>query len=269
MPSRIRPAGAHPCITLTTDFGDQDGYVGAMKGVLLDINPRLTLVDLTHQIPPQDIRAAAFVLLTAFASFPPGTIHVVVVDPGVGTARRLVAARMARWLFLAPDNGVLDLVRRREGLRHAVAITNRRYAATAISATFHGRDLLAPAAAHLSRGLPLERLGPAVRSMRPLDLPAPHAVGPGRQRGAVIYSDRFGNLITNLTLPATTARGTCAIHHRQRTYPVLRTYATAPENAILALVGSSGFVELAVRNGSARRRLHARVGDPVELRQAS
>ena len=268
MPSRLRPAAAHPpCITLTTDFGDQDGYVGAMKGVLLSINPRLTLVDLTHQIPPQNIRAAAFVLLAAYASFPPGTIHLVVVDPGVGTTRRLIAARLGRWTFVAPDNGVLDLVRRREESRQAVAITNRRYAAERPSATFHGRDVLAPAAAHLSLGLPLARLGPAVRLMRPIDLPAPRVLDDGGTRGTIIHSDRFGNLITNLRLPSARSRGSWAVGYRRRIYPVLRTYATAPENAILALVGSSGFVELAARNASACARLRARIGDPVTLRQ--
>ena len=259
-------SASHPCITVTTDFGEQDGYVGAMKGAILRINPRATLVDVTHQIPPQDIRAAAWVLRSAYASFPAGTIHVVVVDPGVGTARRLVAARMGAWTFLAPDNGVLDLVRRREGLQRAVAITDRRYANATISRTFHGRDILAPAAAHLSRGVPLDRLGPRIATLRPLSWPAPRRLAGGRQRGAIVHIDRFGNLITNMTLPAAARNEAWMVRHRRRTHPVARTYAGAHRNAILALVGSSGFVELAVRDGSAQARLHARVGEAVELR---
>ncbi len=257
---------SHRCISLTTDFGTQDGYVGAMKGVLLSMNPRLTIVDITHDIPPQDIRTAAFALLTAYATFPPGTIHVVVVDPDVGTTRRLIAARLGPWTFVAPDNGVLDVVRRREGLRAAVTITNTRYARRPISATFHGRDILAPAAASLSRGLPLERLGPPLTSLQPLALPLAHPTADGGQRGVILHGDHFGNLITNLTAPgASRHRGWC-VHYRRRRFPLVRTYASAARNAILALVNSSGWIELAVRDGSAHRRVRARIGDPVELR---
>lgn len=261
----IRP---RPCLTLTTDFGDQDGYVGAMKGAILRIHPRAILVDITHGIPPQDVRAAAFVVLSAYAAFPPGAIHLVVVDPGVGTPRRLVAARLGQWTFLAPDNGVLDLVRRREGWRQAVAITNRRYAHAAISRTFHGRDILAPAAAYLARGLPLRRLGPSIAALHPLAWPTVRRLPDGGQRGVVVHVDRFGNLITNLTLPAGASAG-WVLRHRRDDYPVAKTYADAPRNAILALAGGSGFVELAARNGSARARLQARRGDAVELRRAS
>ena len=255
----------HPCITLTTDYGDQDGYVAAMKGAILRIAPRATLVDVTHHIPPQDICAAAFILLSAYAAFPPGTMHVVVIDPGVGTARRLVAAQMGRWTLLAPDNGVLDLVRRREGLRRAVAITNRRYAHPMISATFHGRDILAPAAAHLACGVPLSRLGPSIAALQPLAWPQARRAADGGQRGAIVYADRFGNLITNLTAPTTTSPGRWVVRYRRRAYPLTETYAGAARNAILALAGSSGCVELAVREGSAQARLRARRGDPVTL----
>lgn len=269
MAGRPHARAPHGCISLTTDFGDQDGYTGAMKGVLLSINPRLTIVDLTHQIPPQDIRAAAVVLCTAYAAFPPGTIHLVVVDPGVGTTRRLIAARLGVWTFVAPDNGVLALVRRREALHAAVAITNTRYARRPISATFHGRDILAPAAAHLSRGLPLARLGPAMASLQPLDVPTAQPTAGDGQRGVIIHSDRFGNLLTNLTAPRRARGRSWCVHHHRRTYPLVDTYAAVARNAILALVGSSGWIELAVRDGSARRRLRAHPGDPVALRPQS
>ena len=251
------------CITLTTDYGEQDGYVGALKGAILQVHPAAHIVDITHAIPPQDIRTGAFVLCTVYAAFPKHTIHVAVVDPEVGTPRALVAARLGHWTFVAPDNGLLSLVGLREPLRQAVELRNRRYARPTISATFHGRDILAPAAAHLARGLALERLGPALRSLRTLTWPAVRRDAQGRLHGRIIHSDRFGNLITNLTLPPSPRRTAWSVRYRHRVWPVRTAYAEVPDDAILALVGGSGVVELARRNGSAHAALHARIGDPV------
>ena len=254
-----------PCITLTTDFGTADGYVGAMKGTILRVHPRAVIVDITHDIPPQDVRAAAFVLASVYAHFPPGTVHVVVVDPTVGTGRRLVAAALGSWTFVAPDNGVLTVVACRERARRLVHITNRSYAGPTISTTFQGRDILAPAAAHLARGVALHRLGPPLASLHTLAWPAPRPLPGGGRRGAIIYSDRFGNLITNLAMPAPSRVRSWQVRYRHRWIPLKSTYAAVPRNAILAVVGSAGLVELAMREGSARAHWRARIGERVDM----
>ncbi len=257
-----------PVITLTTDFGEHDWFVGTMKGVIAGINPAATVIDVTHAIPPGDIRAGAFALTAAFRFFPKGTVHVVVVDPGVGSSRRALAVRTATHVFVGPDNGVLSWALRTEKVLAAHALENTRYLFHPVSRTFHGRDVFAPAAAHLSRGLPIQKLGPAVSDFVRLAWPEPQIVR-GGLRGEVIYIDRFGNAITNLKGPSPTAerprsaqvfvRGKCVCH-------VAEFYGAVPAGAPVAVFGSTGFLELAINGGNAARSLHLRVGSQIVLR---
>jgi hypothetical protein len=264
-----------PIITLTTDFGLTDSYVAQMKGVILGIALDATLVDITHQVPPQDIVAGSAILADAVGAFPPDTIHLVVVDPGVGSERRAVAVETKGRgerpgpRFIAPDNGVLTGALQLFSLRRAVRLAERRFWRTDISHTFHGRDLFAPVAAHLSRGIELAEFGP------PLDwdlilLPANRPEVKGDEiRGHIVRTDSFGNLITNIDaslIPeelrprATVELGT------QRIPGISRFYGEQPTGAVLALFGSSGRLEIAIRDGHAGQTLAAWSGDEVVVR---
>ena len=263
-------------ITLTTDFGPGDAYVAAMKGVILSINPAATLVDISHDIRPQDVRQAAFILSMACPYFPPGTIHVAVVDPGVGTTRQAVILRTPQADFVAPDNGLLSYVLQDHGVSaderaglaprgslQAVAITEPRFWREPVSATFHGRDIFAPVAAHLSLGVPLSEFGEAIASLVVFPIPAPRRGADGTLRGSILHIDSFGNLITNIKerdLPGDTASltvtaGGKTIRGLSRTYGAGR--------GLLALIGSSGRLEIALRDGSAAALLHAGTGDEI------
>jgi len=255
-------------ITLTTDFGARDWFVGVMKGVVLGLHPRATIVDLTHDLPPGDVRAGAFALMAASQYFPNGTVHVAVVDPGVGGPRRALAVQTERFVFLGPDNGVLSWALRRERIRTIRVLENAKYFRSPLSSTFHGRDLFAPAAAHVSRGLPPARLGRAVRDFVSLPWPQP-VTSPGEVRGQVIYLDRFGNAITNLPaeLLAGAPRAHCQVTGRRTARaPLAAFYGAVPVNRPVAVVGSSGFLEMAVNGGSAARRFGLQVGDLVRVR---
>ena len=254
-----------PVIALTTDFGNGGPYVAAMKGVILGINPAVQLVDVSHEIGAQNIREAALCLAQVVPYFPRGTIHVVVVDPGVGTERRLLCVRMHEQVFLAPDNGVLSWAARGAKTIERIQIRESRFWRPDMSATFHGRDMLAPVAAHLSLGVAPHELGPAVPDW--VDIPWPPPTQSARRiEGEVLAIDRFGNLISNIggSEPGTEERGAvricCGGHTIER---VVRTYGDVGVGAVLALVGSSGLVEIAVRNGNAAHRLGATVGSPV------
>ncbi|HBY95291.1 MAG TPA: hypothetical protein DEP84_15285, partial [Chloroflexi bacterium] len=191
---------AGPLIVLTTDFGTADIYVGVMKGVIAGIAPTARVVDLTHEIRPQDVRHGAYSLSIAVPYFPPGTIFVTVVDPGVGSARRPVAIRTGGYIFVAPDNGVLSLVLREAPADAAVILAERRYQLPQISITFHGRDVFAPAGAHLAAGVPLEALGPALEPADLVMLPAPRRFHDehGVWHGEILHIDHFGNMVTSL-----------------------------------------------------------------------
>lgn len=273
---------AGPPIILTTDFGTADAYVGVMKGVILALDPTATIVDLTHQITPQSIRQAAFLLGTSYRFFPSGTIHVVVVDPGVGTDRRALLLVTPAARFLAPDNGVLSWVLRDHLGRppaepgrvpvppgcSAYQLTNPEYWLHPVSATFHGRDIFAPVAAHLSLGLPPEKLGPGVDDLAWLPTPGLTRQGDAIQ-GQVIATDRFGNLITNIDAKALTGATRVLVEIKgHRITHLERTYYQEddPEaGRLLALVGSHGFLEIAVRDGNAAVELRAGVGEPVSV----
>jgi S-adenosylmethionine hydrolase len=255
-------------ITLTTDFGLADSYVAAMKGVILRIAPRAVLVDITHLVPPQDVRRAGMVLRNAAPYFPAGTIHVAVVDPGVGSARRPIAVRTPLAIFVGPDNGLFTHVLADDtpARPHAIHLDNPQVWLPAVSHTFHGRDIFAPAAAHLAAGMPFEQVGTPIDD--PVLLPAAGAqrLPEGMIRGHVEAIDHFGNLISDV--PARwLAGGDWTVHIGGQDLPGLSaTYADVPPGAVLALIGSSGRLEVSVRDGHAARYLGVQPGEPIEVR---
>ncbi len=244
-----------PIVTLLTDFGTTDGYVGEMKGVILSHAPEAQLVDITHEIPPQDVEIGRLTLARVWRRFPPGTVHLAVVDPGVGSARDAIAAASDGRLLVGPDNGLLSPALLAAGA-HAVKLP----VSPTVSPTFHGRDVFAPAAGKLAAGVSLDALGPP--AMEPIIRRTPEArkLADGSLQGSIIAVDRFGNLVTNLM---GTRSGSIEISGC--TLPLRRTYADVDEGQPLALVGSSGLVEIAVRNGSAARVLGAARGQEVRL----
>lgn len=254
-------------ITLCTDFGWQDSYVAAMKGAILSIARDVTLVDLTHDIPRHAVRQAAFVLWSAARYFPVGAIHLVVVDPGVGSVRRAIAVRTERAVYVAPDNGVLSYVLREEPLQEAHELTERRYwRVPEASATFHGRDIFAPAAAHIANGVPLSAFGGAVTDPLRFELAIPRWTPEGELVGEAIHVDAFGNLVTDI--PAELLGGLGAIRVRigaHRIEGLSETYVSAERGALLALIGSHGNLEIAVREGSAAAATGAGVGATVRV----
>ncbi len=251
-----------PLVALTTDFGLEDPFVGVMKGVILGICPGARIVDLTHGIPPQDVLAGCLALGEAAPYFPPGTVHVAVVDPGVGSARAALAVRTPRFLFVAPDNGILSFLSPDEVLE-VRRLENPDLWLHPVSRTFHGRDVFAPVAAHLARGVPLAEVGPEHAELRRLHLPEP-VPEPGAVRGEVLGFDRFGNAVTNIRARDLPRPGR-AVEVAGRTVPLLGTYAEAPPGRPLALWGSWGRLEVSVRDGSARQVLGLGKGDPVRV----
>ena len=271
-----------PPIVLTTDFGLSDSYVGVMKGVILGINPHIAIIDLTHLIQPQNIRQAAFVLGTSHHYFPTGTVHVVVVDPGVGTQRKAVVLDTPRARLLAPDNGALSYVLadylehppERPGIAavppqcRAYQLTETQYWLHPVSNTFHGRDIFAPVAAHLSLGVQLDALGTPLSEL--VWLPAPQPVEEkGRILGQVIYSDHFGNLITNLPKRLIAPGSSAMVEIKDHCIAGLRTAfhhgSGEADGDLVALIGSHGYLEIAVPDGSAAALLNAGPGEPVKV----
>ena len=267
-------------ITLTTDFGIRDTYVGIMKGVILGINPNVQVVDLTHAIPPQDIYEAAFSIYAAHSYFPKGTIHVIVVDPGVGSDRRAIACRMDNAFFVCPDNGVLSyLLQSTEDevpqSINAVEIQNKAYYLPEVSNTFHGRDIFAPVAAHLSLGVPLEDIGPPVQRLVQLPIQAPELSG-NTLTGQIVKIDRFGNAITNISesaiagLESAPTEGISVYEIRigsVRLNRFNRAYAESGVGKPLAIIGSSGLLEIAINGGNAKESLELKWGDPVVIQK--
>lgn len=254
-------------ITLLTDFGHGSPYVAAMKGVILSINPAAVIVDLAHDVPPQDIRAGALLLEDVAPRFPPGTIHVAVVDPGVGTDRPIVYARIGHQAFVCPDNGLLSRLLLGARPARLFRLENPDYWLQPVSKTFHGRDIMAPVAARLSLGLDPALLGPPHAALVTLDWPAPRVL-PGRIEGHVLRVDAFGNLITDIPASLLAEVQAGLIHascRGQRAAAHVPTYAQAPPGALVSLIGSSDRVELAVAGGSAAARLGAAVGDAVHV----
>jgi S-adenosylmethionine hydrolase len=257
---------ATPIIAFLTDFGTRDHYVGAMKGAALSVCAEATLVDITHDIPPQDVFTGALELSAACPYFPSGTVFTAVVDPGVGSRRRGIAAEAGGFRFVGPDNGLLSVVLRDLGTASVVELTNPRYARPHVSNTFEGRDRFAPAAAWLARGVALADLGRAVHDRVELKVPG-SAVSGNQLWGEVLLTDRFGNLVTSID--RTTFDGFAGESPVQiavgphRLAGVVPTYADAPHAATCALFGSSGRLEIAVNAGSAAERLALSRGAPV------
>jgi len=254
-------------ITLTTDFGTRDWFVGAMKGVILAIHPRAQVVDITHEIPPGDVRAGAFALMAGCRHFPTGTVHVAVVDPGVGSRRRAVAVQTGNGIFIGPDNGVLSWALRREKIRRTHLLEQRKYFVEPVSRTFHGRDMFAPVAARVSRGLPVHQLGRELETVRHLPWPQPIKQG-AEVRGEIIHIDRFGNAITNIEAwqPAGKVAGTCVVEGRRGARCALAEfYRAVPAHHLVAVIGSCGLLEVAVNGGSAAQQFGLKIGDQAVL----
>ncbi len=252
-------------ITLTTDFGLRDSYVAEMKGVILSLAPETVLVDITHEVSPQSILEGALILASAFGFYPQGTIHLAVVDPGVGGPRRPLVVEAGGYLFVGPDNGLFSLALQKAGAFKAYEIRHRDYLRPEISPTFHGRDIFAPVAAHLARGLEPQRLGPPVSEIAVLDFPQPQQEG-SRILGQIIHVDHFGNLVTNIPLgllkSLPPSRLVVEVAGR-RILGLRRAYVEAPVGVLLALVGSHGFLEIAANRASAAATLEAGPGAPV------
>ncbi|HEY3225478.1 MAG TPA: SAM-dependent chlorinase/fluorinase [Planctomycetota bacterium] len=258
-----------PCIALLTDFGEADPYVGIMKGVILSINPEARIVDVSHAIPPQSVPGAGFHLGSCVPYFPDGTLFVAVVDPGVGTRRKILYGESKRHRFLAPDNGLLSLLDRADRIRSIRAVTARRYMRSEISNTFHGRDIFAPVAAWLSLGIPAERLGPRVRRMKRPDVEAPRPLKNGSIVGQVIAWDRFGNLITDIPASAIRDPKRSVISLAGETITgVSKTYGNGKPGELLAVIGSAGTLEIVRVEGSAGATLFVKPKDRVTVTPA-
>lgn len=275
-------SAAPPIVTLTTDFGTADGYVAAMKGVMLAVEPRLTLVDVSHDVPPQNVAHGSFVLAEATRHFPAGAVHLAVVDPGVGGSRKPLLLVTPDACYVAPDNGLLTRVLACYSQFHdpgaefqspirgplppgcrAFELANPRFRLSEVSRTFHGRDVFAPAAAHLSKGVPPEEFGPPLAEVVWLNVPPPTQSG-GEIEGRVVHVDRFGNLITNIALDDGVGRAVVEIEGL-RIQGLSRSYEES--NGVLAIVGSHGTVEIAVRDGNAAHQYGADVGAKVRVRR--
>ncbi len=268
---------SRPIVTLTTDFGTADGYVGALKGVILSIAPQARLVDITHQVSPQAVRHAAHTLVTAVPCFPAGSVHLVVVDPGVGGGRRAMALATPQALFVGPDNGLFTPFLGQRLV--CVELNDPAYHRSPVSQTFHGRDIFAPAAAHLANGVPLARLGAELTD--PLTLPGLESQAQkqpdGGLAGQVIHVDHFGNLVTNIRSLAWQEGAVDLAGERidpanlqvvvadRPPFPLGRTYAQVPSGQFVAYLGSGGALEIGLRDGNAAQALDVEVGAPVAL----
>lgn len=273
-------------VAMLTDFGTADIYVGVMKAVIHGICPQAQLIDLTHQIQPQNIRQGAFALMNAYRYFPPGTIFVVVVDPGVGSARRPVAVCAGGYTFVAPDNGVLSYALSELENYKAVEINNPNYRLPRVSHSFHGRDIFSPAAAYLAAGVQIEELGAPLEVLSPFPLPQLQ-VGEYVVHGEVLHIDHFGNLITSIgdcewatpdeivltprfgeeKQPLRIDRSAVVKVNERAFQGIVQTYSETDPGAWLAMIGSSGFLELAINQGNCALRLGAVIGDPVKVRR--
>jgi S-adenosylmethionine hydrolase len=256
-------------VTLTTDFGLQDPFVGIMRGVVLNIHPETQIVDICHAIPSFDVLDAAWTIAQSYRFFPPRSVHVIVVDPGVGSARRPILAETDEYIFVAPDNGVLSLIEAREPKFTVRHITSDRYFLQPVSQTFHGRDIFSPVAAWLSKGVAPAEFGPEISDYVRLPLPAVEHVGENSLRGVVLKVDKFGNLITNVSeqeapaLFAATPPSFKLLVAGKTITRVCRSYAEGGNNEFFAIIGSSGYLEIAARQESAAEKLSAGVGTPV------
>jgi S-adenosylmethionine hydrolase len=260
-----------PIITLTTDFGINDHFVGTMKGVILNIAPDAAIVDISHSVQAFDVLDGALTVAQAYSYFPTGTVHVVVVDPGVGTARRPIIASSDGHHFVAPDNGVLSLVYAREERMHVRHVTSEHYFLQPVSNTFHGRDIFAPVGAYLAKMVDTEKFGEEIEDFARFSAPRPKKISENTLRGVVLKVDRFGNLITNITpadapklfeaqpVPFKIAVGNCEINE------IRQMYAGGGPGEVFGILGSMGFLELAANRGAAAQLAAAGKGSDVNI----
>jgi S-adenosylmethionine hydrolase len=258
-----------PILTLTTDFGTKDGFVGTLKGVIWSICPPAQIADISHSISPQNVLEGAFALWRAYAFFPSGTIHLAVIDPGVGTSRRPVAMQLGEHFFVGPDNGLftpmLEDAEQQGELPKIVHLTNQKYFLQEISRTFHGRDIFAPVAAYLANGVPLADLGPYIHDPVRLQMPKPEKT-PDGWRAHVTVIDVFGNLTTDLPAVAMTGIKNVTIHiHGREVRELVTSYGEKRTGELVALVDSENYIEVAIVNGSAAKILGAQVGEIIEV----
>ena len=258
-------------ITLLSDFGSKDPYVAEIKAVILSIHPQARIVDITHEIEKFNIRMGAFVLASAAPYFPPGTIHVGVVDPGVGTKRRPIIVETKRSYYVGPDNGLLMLAVQKEGVGHVYHVNNPHYMLPRVSRTFHGRDIFAPVAAHLARGRPPSEFGPEIQDYSLPEFAKPR-VRKGGLIGEVLYIDDFGNVFSNLLekdLKKMDIHDECTLcvklNDKMLTLKLCSAYGQVPAGTPLAIIGSSDFLEVSVNQGSASRMFKMKIGDSLQV----
>ena len=254
-----------PIITLTTDFGTRDGYVGAVKGVIKRINPEAELVDITHQVEPFDVLEAAFALINSYIYFPKGSIHLVVVDPGVGSQRQPLLLESEDFLFVGPDNGVFSFVYDSEKMTEIIIPSNQKYFLAELSSTFHARDIFAPVAAYLSLGVDVNEFGSRAKECIKFSIPQPTQTRTGLA-GEIIHADRFGNLVTNVPAELLQKKRIAGVTiGRRKIKRVSRSYFDIPRNGLGALVGSSGLLEIAANQGSAQQITKSRIGTSIRI----
>ncbi|GMU90975.1 MAG: hypothetical protein AMXMBFR4_00330 [Candidatus Hydrogenedentota bacterium] len=257
-----------PIVTLTTDFGTRDSYVAVMKGVLLSACPDLRIVDLTHDIAPQDVFGAAYFLAEAATWYPEGTIHCAVIDPGVGTTRLPIVVRARNYFFVGPDNGLLTFISKKISIDEARSITNPRFMLPEISATFHGRDIFAPTAACLARGAPMEEAGDRLTALTMLEIPCAKVDENGNLCGVVVHVDRFGNAITNIHRSQVPERKDVTVRiGSESVYGIHETYGDVDPGRSVALFGSADYLEIAIHRGNAADKFGAHRGTRVEIRR--
>jgi len=268
-PASVASAPPGRIVTLLTDFGERDGFVGIVKGVLLGICPSVRLVDLSHGVVPQDVTGGALVLASAVGHFPPGTIHLAVVDPGVGTARRAILIETERFVLVGPDNGLLSLAAERSPVRSVIHLDRSEYFSVTPSDTFHARDVFAPVAAHCACGVAPGELGSRVDGLERLSLPEARRLDDAIE-GQVIHVDRFGNLICNILREDVTAfldHGVSISIGGVQIPQISPHYSAVREGKPVAVWNSWGRLEIAIRNGSAARHLRARNGDRIQVKR--
>jgi S-adenosylmethionine hydrolase len=261
-------------ITLLTDFGLNDEYVGTMKGVILSVNPFATIIDITHNIDPHDIIQAAFTIKSSYKFFPKGTVHVVIVDPGVGGSRAIIAIEMAGHIFIAPDNGILTLLVEEGNIVEIIRVDNKKFFLKSISQTFHGRDIFAPVSGHISSGTKINNIGTPINKneLVKLSIPEPEISNKGELVGAIVSIDHFGNLITNIDSnclrnfcrPDAGKKPEIRIGNSKIT-DLSKSYEDNGSNSPLVIIGSRGYLEIAINCGSAKDYFKAKKGDTITV----
>lgn len=262
-------------VTLLTDFGVEDAYVGIIKGVVLSVNPSAVIIDITHHIEPQDLIQAAYTIKSAYNYFPEGTVHVIVIDPGVGSDRTIIALKMMGHIFLAPDNGVLTLLMNEGEIDSIVRIENARYFLKSVSQTFHGRDILAPVSAHISKGVDIKKLGPLLdqQNLVHLDIKKPYISDNGELVGTIVSVDHFGNCISNIDVNCLNKFEKAGSGRRLKTKigentikGLSHSYAGVGPQSPLAIIGSFGYLEIGLNCGNAKRHFGVEKGDTITLK---